>query len=312
MHVRSTEEDAIMTCNDPSHRHGITRKGLFRGLAAALGGLAAGVAGGRQALAATPAEANFCYPYNPETTKMTAIPWGKPYEGEPALLKDRPMFGYVQEWNGNDPKCTLEPETLCKSFPSHAHNIKAVGVYDGIEAEGNQWMRMASDEARTSVESGGGPFGAVILQIDDETNEVIRYWRNHNHVPEWRDPTAHAEVSAIRAACRELGVFSLGEIKKSESKLPQTGATSHCVIYSSAEPCPMCYSAIYWARIPKLVFAATRYDAAVQGVNFSDEALYLELAQPYHERKGVKALQASVPNSLDAFNLWKRSKKIQY
>lgn len=263
-------------------------------------------------MAATPADNNFCYSYNPASTQMSAIAYDKPYEGEPAPLKDRPLFGYMQEWNGYDPKCTLEPESACKQFPAHAHNIKAAGVYDGIEVTANQWMRMASEEARISVESGGGPFGAVILQIDDETNEVIRYWRNHNHVPEWRDPTAHAEVTTIRVACRELGVFSLGSIKREESKLPQKGATSHTVIYSSAEPCPMCYAAIYWARIPKLVFAATRYDAAVQGVEFSDEALYLELAQPYRERKGVKSLQANAENSLDAFNLWKRSKKTPY
>jgi tRNA(Arg) A34 adenosine deaminase TadA len=285
---------------------------MLRGLFAAAGGLVAGVAGTRSSLAATPADNNFCYSYNPTSTQMSAIAYGKPYEGEPAPLKDRPLFGYMQEWNGYEPKCTLEPESACKQFPAHAHNIKAAGVYDGIEVTANQWMRMASEEARISLESGGGPFGAVILQIDDETNEVIRYWRNHNHVPEWRDPTAHAEVTTIRAACRELGVFSLGSIKREEAKLPQKGATSHTVIYSSAEPCPMCYAAIYWARIPKLVFAATRYDAAVQGVEFSDEALYLELAQPYRERKGVKSLQASAENSLDAFNLWKRSKKTPY
>lgn len=301
-----------MTCGNPNHAHGLTRKRMLHGLFAAFGGMAAGAAGTRSSFAATPADSNFCYSYNPTSTQMSAIAYGKPYEGEPAPLKDRPLFGYTQEWNSFDPKCTLEPETACKQFPSHAHNIKAAGVYDGIEVAANQWMRMASEEARISVESGGGPFGAVILQIDDETNEVIRYWRNHNHVPEWRDPTAHAEVTTIRAACRELGVFSLGSIKREEAKLPQKGATSHTVIYSSAEPCPMCYAAIYWARIPKLVFAATRYDAAVQGVEFSDEALYLELAQPYRERKGVKSLQASAENSLDAFNLWKRSKKTPY
>ncbi len=301
-----------MTCSNPSHHHGLTRKGLLRGLFAAVGGVAAGAAGTRSSFAATPTDASVCYSYNPAVTQMSAIAWGKPYEGEPAPLKDRPLFGSVQDWNGFDPKCTLEPDALCKQFPSHAHNIKAAGVYDGVEVGSNPWMRMASEEARISVENGGGPFGAVILQIDDETHEVIRYWRNHNHVPEWRDPTAHAEVSAIRAACRELGVFSLASIKRDEAKLPQKGGTSHTVIYSSAEPCPMCYAAIYWARIPKLVFAATRYDAAVQGVEFSDEALYLELAQPYRERKGVKSLQASVENSLDAFNVWKRSKKTPY
>ena len=301
-----------MTCNNPNHHHGLTRKGMLRGLFAAVGGLAAGAAGSRSAAAAPRTDGSVCYAYDPTVTQMAAIAHGKPYEGEPAPLKERPLFGYVQEWNGFDPTCTVEPQAICRQLPSHAHNIKAAGVYDGIEVAGNPWMRMAAEEARISVENGGGPFGAVILQIDDETNEVIRYWRNHNHVPEWRDPTAHAEVTTIRSACKELGVLSLGSIRREEAKLPQKGATSHTVIYSSAEPCPMCYAAIYWARIPKLVFAATRYDAAVQGVEFSDEALYLELAQPYRERKGVKSLQASIDNSLDAFNLWKRSKKTPY
>ncbi|WP_051660939.1 nucleoside deaminase [Bosea sp. 117] len=302
-----------MSCDNPDHRHRLSRKGFLRGFAAAVAGLATGGTA-RQALATTPPgpEKEFCYAYDPAVTHMEALPWGKPYEGEPAALKPHALFGYTQEWNGFEPACTLEPAEACRSVPAHAHNIKAAGVYEGIEVGGNPWMRMASDEARISVENGGGPFGAVILQIDDETNEVIRYWRNHNHVPSWKDPTAHAEVTAIRCACRQLGVFDLGTIRKEEAALPQTGATSHCVIYSSAEPCPMCYAAIYWARIPRLVFAATRYDAAVQGVDFSDEALYLELSKAYRDRTGIRSSQASVPNSLDAFNLWKRSKKKQY
>ena len=127
-----------MTCSNPNHDHSLTRKGLLRGLFAAVGGLAAAVAGTRSALAATSTDASVCYSYNPATTQMSAISWGKPYEGEPTPLRDRPLFGYVQEWNGFDPKCTLEPEALCKQFPAHAHNIKAAGVYDGIEVAGNQ------------------------------------------------------------------------------------------------------------------------------------------------------------------------------
>ena len=221
-------------------------------------------------------------------------------------------FGAIQPWDGFDPPCTIKDQSECPSLPSQTSNIKVVGVYEGIEVGGNAWMEMASDVARQSIAAGGGPFGAVILQIDDQTGNVLRYWREHNHVPELKDPTAHAEVSAIRVACRDLGVFDLRTIRKSDSKMKQTGDTSHCIIYSSAEPCPMCYSAIYWARIPKLIFAATRYDAAVQGVEFSDEALYRELQQPYREREGVRSLQATVPNSLDAFNAWKRSAKTQY
>ncbi|MGD2142315.1 MAG: nucleoside deaminase, partial [Candidatus Bathyarchaeota archaeon] len=123
--------------------------------------------------------------------------------------------------------------------------------------EPNCWIEMACNEAKQSLEMGGGPFGAVLLQIDDETGEVIRLWKDHNHVVEQRDPTAHAEISVIRSACRELGVHLLGRIDKAQSRLPQKGETSHCEIYSSCEPCPMCFSAILWARIPVLVFSAS-------------------------------------------------------
>ena len=74
----------------------------------------------------------------------------------------------------------------------------------------------------------------------------------------------------------------------------------------------MCYAAIYWARIGTLFFAATKYDAAEQGVNFSDEAMYADLARPYKDRKHTKVYQCTTPKSLDAFNYWKRSKKTQY
>ena len=289
--------------------HVVSRKGFLRGLAAAVAGAAASLGTAGPARSDT---GKLCYEYDPTVTRMEAIPWGKPYEGNPAPMPEKPLFGYVQRWDGFDPECTLGNQEDCRLLPSQTANIKVAGVYDGIEVGGNRWMEMASEEARLSVESGGGPFGAVLLQIDDDSNSVIRYWRNHNHVPDWHDPTAHAEVSVIRAAARELGVFDLGRIAKGQAKMPQSGERSHCIIYSSAEPCPMCYSAIYWARIPRLIFAATRYDAAAQGVDFSDEALYRELGQPYAERRGVKASQSTVPNSLDAFNLWKRKTKTSY
>jgi len=75
---------------------------------------------------------------------------------------------------------------------------------------------------------------------------------------------------------------------------------------------PMCYAAISWARIPLLVFAATRFDAAQQGIDFSDEAIYEDLARPYKDRLSMTVKQASCPNSLDAFNLWKRMDKVPY
>lgn len=184
-------------------------------------------------------------------------------------------------------------------------------IYEGITVAPNYWVELACEEAKASVERGGGPFGAVLLQIGDETNEVIRYWRDHNHVTEYSDPTAHAEISVIRSACHELGVHNLGEIKKRESMLPQKGETSHCEIYCSCEPCPMCYAAIMWARIPVLVFSATRYEAAQPGVEFSDIEIYDELKKDYEERS-IRVYQAVSANALEAFELWKRSDKIKY
>ncbi len=285
-----------------------------RSFLTAAGGAVAGVAiaasvGQSSAQAKTE---QFCDSYNPEFTHMKAIEVDEPFVGPPPPVKQADSLSVIEEWDGYDPKCTLEDQNTCKNFPSHTENIKVVGVYDGIEVQTDKWMNMACEEARKSVETGGGPFGAVILQIDDETNRIIRYWRNHNHVPIWNDPTAHAEVTTIRAACSQLGTFDLGKIEKGKSKLPQKGKTSHCIIYSSAESCSMCYSAIFWARIGTLIFAATKYDAAVQGVNFSDEEIYAELARPYKDRLDTKVYQSTTPVSLDAFNLWKRSKKTQY
>ncbi len=107
----------------------------------------------------------------------------------------------------------------------------------------------------------GGPFGALVVRGDEVLAEGF------NQVTGSHDPTAHAEVGAIRAACKALGTFSL----------------SGCEIYSSCEPCPMCLSAIYWARLDKLYFAATRSDAAEIG--FDDAFLYTEIALEPAQRR---------------------------
>ncbi len=106
----------------------------------------------------------------------------------------------------------------------------------------------------------GGPFGAVIVR----DGEIIA--RGCNEVTSSHDPTAHAEVVAIRAAARMLGTHSL----------------AGCTIYASCEPCPMCLAAIYWARLERLFFACTRADAAAAG--FDDEVFYQEIAKPLDER----------------------------
>lgn len=125
-----------------------------------------------------------------------------------------------------------------------------------------RWLREAIALARSGMErNDGGPFGCVIVKND----EVIG--RGNNRVTSTNDPTAHAEVVAIREACRKLGSFQL----------------DGCTLYTSCEPCPMCLGAIYWARPDRVVFAATREDAADAG--FDDQLIYDELPLPPEQRR---------------------------
>ncbi|MBI5387136.1 MAG: nucleoside deaminase [Verrucomicrobia bacterium] len=126
----------------------------------------------------------------------------------------------------------------------------------------------------------GGPFGAVIVR----RGEIIA--RGWNRVTSANDPTAHAEVVAIRRACRKLGVFHLRD----------------CVLYASCEPCPMCLAAICWARIPKVYFANTHADAAAIG--FDDEFFYRELARPAGRRR-LKMKPLLRAEALVAFEEWR-------
>jgi len=107
----------------------------------------------------------------------------------------------------------------------------------------------------------GGPFGAVVVRA----GEIVG--RGWNQVTSTNDPTAHAEMVAIREACQRLGTFRL----------------EGCELYASCEPCPMCLSAIYWARLDKLGYAATRHDAAAAG--FDDEWIYREMSLPPDQRR---------------------------
>ena len=125
-------------------------------------------------------------------------------------------------------------------------------------------LNLASENSRDGLH---GPFGAVIVK---DGAIVGRGW---NRVVADHDPTAHAEVTAIRDACSHLNTHTL----------------AGCVIYASCEPCPMCLAAIYWARIELVVYAASRYDAADAG--FDDEFLYRQIALPPEERSiGFKCL----------------------
>ena len=139
-----------------------------------------------------------------------------------------------------------------------------------------------------SVKNGGGPFGAVIAR----NGEVVA--TGVNRVTANNDPTAHAEVSAIRNAAEALGTFDL----------------SDCEIYTSCEPCPMCLGAIYWARLKKMYFANNKTDA--KNIGFDDSFIYDELALPRQERKLASEILLH-DEAMEAFRLWDRKEdKIEY
>ena len=142
-------------------------------------------------------------------------------------------------------------------------------------------MREAIRLASANVENGGGPFGAVIAR----GGAIIA--TGVNRVTANCDPTAHAEVSAIRAAAQKLGTFNL----------------SGCEIYSSCEPCPMCLGAIYWARLDRLFYGNTKADAA--RIGFDDAFIYKELALPLPERT-LRAEQLLGKEALATFEAWEQ------
>ena len=151
-----------------------------------------------------------------------------------------------------------------------------------------KYMREAISLSVKNIDENGGPFGAVIVK----DGEIIA--RGVNRVTLNNDPTAHAEVNAIREASKKLGTFDL----------------SGCEIYSSCEPCPMCLGAIYWARIDKLFFANTKQDA--KEIEFDDSFIYEELDLPIEKRK-IPTRQILREEALVAFNKWKdKEDKIEY
>ncbi|MGM9656331.1 MAG: nucleoside deaminase [Alloprevotella sp.] len=152
----------------------------------------------------------------------------------------------------------------------------------------DELMREAIRLASANVENGGGPFGAVIAR----GGEIIA--TGVNRVTANCDPTAHAEVSAIRAAAQKLGTFNL----------------SGCDIYSSCEPCPMCLGAIYWARLDRLFYGNTKADAA--RIGFDDAFIYKELALPLSERT-LRAEQLLGKEAIATFEAWEqKSDKTPY
>ena len=139
-----------------------------------------------------------------------------------------------------------------------------------------------------NVQSGGGPFGAVVVKGGIVIGEAA------NQVTSTNDPTAHAEVVAIRAACKKLGAFDL----------------EGCEIYTSCEPCPMCLAAIYWARLSRVYFA--NVDADASKIGFDDSVIYREIAKPQAQRK-IPMIQIMRDEALEAFRAWEsKTNKIEY
>jgi len=152
----------------------------------------------------------------------------------------------------------------------------------------NEFMKRAIELSIESVNSGGGPFGTVIVK----DNKILA--EGSNRVTSTNDPTAHGEIVAIRNACKNLGNFNL----------------SNCELYTSCEPCPMCLSAIYWSRIIKIYFGNTRNDA--QKIDFDDSFIYSELEKKIEERK-IPMIQMMKNEALKAFELWDKKKdKVKY
>jgi len=150
-------------------------------------------------------------------------------------------------------------------------------------------MKEACDLAINSVPLGGGPFGCVIT--DSDFNVV---GRGHNRVTIENDPTLHAEMVAIKDACRNKNTFNL----------------STCRLYTSCEPCPMCLSAIYWARIPVVFYGNTRNDAA--NIGFDDSFIYDEVSVPIEERS-IQMMQIASEEAKTSFTLWEKyDKRIDY
>ncbi len=142
-----------------------------------------------------------------------------------------------------------------------------------------KFIKRAIEISKENIEKGGGPFGAVIVK----DGKIIA--ETGNSVTKTNDPTAHAEVNAIRMAAKKLGDFDL----------------SGCEIYSSCEPCPMCLGAIYWARLDKLYFAADKTDAEYGG--FSDKFIYDEIDLPYSKRS-LETKQLCRDEAKKVFDYW--------
>lgn len=151
-----------------------------------------------------------------------------------------------------------------------------------------EFMKLAAQLSFDNIDRGGGPFGAVIVKDGEIISTGV------NSVTLDNDPTAHAEVSAIRSACRRLSTFQLHD----------------CVIYSSCEPCPMCLSALYWAGVKKIYYGNTKEDA--EAIDFSDKFIYEELDLPPY-RRHLPGIHVDNSETIKAFEKWaSKADKVKY
>ncbi|XP_063680289.1 guanine deaminase-like [Bolinopsis microptera] len=150
-------------------------------------------------------------------------------------------------------------------------------------------MNKAVEEALEGLQKNGGPFGCVIVK----NGKVVG--KGHNMVTSTNDPTAHAEVLAIRDACKKLNTFILTD----------------CDLYTTCEPCPMCFGAIYWSRVKTVYYGAERSDAAEVG--FDDSIIYEEIKQGVHDNRLIPFKQVARVTALKVFETWSSDQdKIMY
>lgn len=169
----------------------------------------------------------------------------------------------------------VEDNPQCGQYSSFLY------IYNMIAEKDLLYLRMAVELAREGVEKGqGGPFGCVIVK------DGVVVGQGWNGVTSTNDPTAHAEVMAIRDACQRLGDYQL----------------AGCAVYTSCEPCPMCLGALYWARPDRVVYAASRHEAAEAG--FDDAFIYQEINLPDVERR-IPFEHGVIEGSVEVFALWR-------
>ncbi len=148
-----------------------------------------------------------------------------------------------------------------------------------MEEYDDKYMKLAARLSLENIDSGGGPFGAVIVKEGEVISTGV------NTVTVDNDPTAHAEVNAVRAACRKLDTFRL----------------EGCTVYSSCEPCPMCLSALYWAGVKRVFYGNTKEDA--EAIDFSDKFIYEEIERKPSDRK-MPGIRVDNSDTIKAFEKW--------